>query len=90
MLYLMLKKPTLMNYFIKLGIKCNVMTLKVKGNEKIYYKIIFNQEGFKNLINIIKPYIHPIMNYKIDLNRQKEYYLHKKENKLLKTQILTK
>lgn len=59
----------IMNYFNEKGFYCRVF--KAKSGT---YRIMFNQQGFRNFIDFIKLHIHPSMYYKIDLNRQKEYY----------------
>lgn len=56
------------------GFFCKVIKRKDYKQWKGTYKIIFNNEGFINFVNVIKQFVHPSMIYKIDLNRQKEYY----------------
>lgn len=58
------------DYFNNKRFFCKVIKRKYNGT----YKIIFNNEGFNNLINCIGKYIHPCMNYKIDAIRRKDYY----------------
>lgn len=62
------------NYLIKNYLNNLIINCRVFRRKSGTYKIVFNQEGFKKLVKIIKSHIHPELKYKIDFNRQKEYH----------------
>ena len=53
--------------FNKLGIDCHYK--KYSG----YYYLFFNKNGFKQLVNLIKPYVHESMFYKINTDFNHSY-----------------
>jgi hypothetical protein len=55
------------NKFKSLGIDC------CYKKHKNYYYIYFNKDGFRKLCNLIEPYIHEELKYKILTSNQKEY-----------------
>jgi hypothetical protein len=48
------------------GLKTSVNKTTMRG--KVYPRIYFKSECMDNFIKIIKPYIHPVFNYKIGIN----------------------
>ena len=52
--------------FKRFGIDCEKRFVKYSGRRYPgYWEIFFKKEGFKKLIKIIEPFIHPSMSYKI-------------------------
>lgn len=50
--------------FQSLGIICDIC--EDKGTDYLYYYLSFNSENSKKLMNLIRPYIHPNLDYKMD------------------------
>jgi len=50
--------------FRSLGIECHYKLYKASNNKK-YFSLFFNKKGFSELCNIIRPYIHKNLSYKV-------------------------
>jgi len=53
--------------FNSLGIECHYASYKHKKNNKYYFYVMFNKEGFAKLCDLIRPYIYPDLYYKISI-----------------------
>ena len=58
---------------VRLVKKLNDLGIECKYKKYKYFSIYFNKAGFKQLCNLIRPYIHDSMKYKIDYKDENNY-----------------